>query len=295
MERKRIGWIGTGVMGASMCSHLIRAGHELRIHTRTKSKASALLESGAAWCDSPGKAASGSVVVFTMVGYPADVEEVYFSNSGILEGATPGTVLIDMTTSKPSLAERIYQSARGKGCRSLDAPVSGGDVGARQATLAIMTGGDREVHEEAVPLLNVLGKAITLMGGPGSGQHAKMCNQIAIASGMIGVVESLLYAERAGLDPASVIDILGTGAAGSWSLNNLGRRIVNGDFNPGFYIKHFIKDLGIALDEARRMRLSLPGLALAHQFYVAASAMGLDELGTQALYTVIRRMNDMSS
>ena len=294
MDRNRIGWIGTGVMGASMCAHLMGAGHEVHVYTRTKSRASGLIDQGAVWCDSPGKAAQDVDFAFTMVGYPADVEEVYFSGSGILGSAKPGTVLVDMTTSEPSLARRINEAAREKGCHSLDAPVSGGDVGARQATLAIMAGGDRETFERALPLLNILGKTISLMGGPGSGQHTKMCNQIAIASGMIGVVESLLYAVKAGLDPASVIDVIGTGAAGSWSLNNLGRRIVNGNFDPGFFIKHFIKDLGIALDEARRMRLALPGLALAHQLYVEASATGLDDLGTQGLYKVLERMNGMS-
>ena len=290
----RIGWIGTGVMGSSMCSHLIRAGHEVHVYTRTRSKATHLLDIGGTWRDSPGNASQDADFVITMVGYPADVEEVYFSRSGILESAGAGAVLIDMTTSDPSLARKIFEVAREKGCHSLDAPVSGGDVGARQATLAIMVGGDREVFEKALPVLNVLGKTISLMGGPGSGQHTKMCNQIAIASGMIGVVESLLYAGKAGLDPASVIDIIGTGAAGSWSLNNLGRRIMNHDFDPGFFIKHFIKDLGIALNEARRMRLALPGLALAHQLYMAASALGLDELGTQGLYKVLKQMNGMS-
>ncbi|HRW79533.1 MAG TPA: NAD(P)-dependent oxidoreductase, partial [Desulfomonilia bacterium] len=202
-----------------------------------------------------------------------------------------GAVLVDMTTSEPSLAGRISEAAQERGLYSLDAPVSGGDVGARQATLAIMVGGDPGVFEKTLPLLETLGKTISLMGGPGAGQHTKMANQIAIASGMIGVVESLLYGMKAGLDPTAVIDIIGTGAAGSWSLNNLGRRIVSNDFDPGFFVKHFIKDLGIALEEARRMRLALPGLALAHQLYIAASALGLDELGTQGLYKVFEQMN----
>lgn len=291
---KRIGWIGTGVMGSSMCGHLIAAGYETHIFTRTRSKASGLLEKGAIWRDSPGDVARDVDFVFTMVGYPEDVHDVYFLRDGILESARPGTVLVDMTTSEPSLARKMYDAARDKGCRSLDAPVSGGDVGARQATLAIMVGGDPDAYEKALPLLCTLGKTVSLMGGPGAGQHTKMCNQIAIASGMIGVVESLLYGIRAGLDPALVIDVIGTGAAGSWSLNNLGRRIVNHDFDPGFFVKHFIKDLGIALNEAGRMRLALPGLALAHQFYMAASAIGLDELGTQGLYKVLERMNGIA-
>ena len=291
MERARIGWIGTGVMGAPMCAHLMGAGYEVHVYTRTKSKASRLVDQGAGWCESPGEAAHGAEFVFTMVGYPADVEEVYFSGSGILENAERGAVLVDMTTSEPSLAGRISEAAQERGLYSLDAPVSGGDVGARQATLAIMVGGDPGVFEKTLPLLETLGKTISLMGGPGAGQHTKMANQIAIASGMIGVVESLLYGMKAGLDPTAVIDIIGTGAAGSWSLNNLGRRIVSNDFDPGFFVKHFIKDLGIALEEARRMRLALPGLALAHQLYIAASALGLDELGTQGLYKVFEQMN----
>lgn len=293
MRKERIGWIGTGVMGSSMCSHLIRAGHEVSIHTRTKGKALSLLDMGARWCTSPREVASETDFIFSIVGYPEDVEEVYFSGNGLLDNARPGSVLIDMTTSRPSLACRIHRAAREKGCHSLDAPVSGGDVGAAQATLAIMVGGDDGVYEKTLPLLNILGKSVSLMGGPGSGQHAKMSNQIAIASGMVGVVESMLYARKAGLDLSSVIDIIGAGAAGSWSLNNLGRRIMKNDFNPGFFIKHFIKDLGIALDEARRMCLALPGLALAHQFYTAASALDLEDLGTQGLYKVLERLNGM--
>jgi 3-hydroxyisobutyrate dehydrogenase len=226
-----------------------------------------------------------------MVGYPEDVEEVYLSGQGIIPRAEVGVILVDMTTSRPSLARRIHEAAHGRGCHALDAPVSGGDVGAREATLAIMAGGEREVFEKVRPLLGAMGRNIALMGGPGAGQHTKMSNQILIASTMMGVVESLLYARKAGLDQTALIDLISTGAAGSWSLNNLGRRIVRGDFNPGFFIKHFIKDMGIALDEARRMRLALPGLALASQFYVAASAMGLEDLGTQGLYKVLETMN----
>lgn len=288
---QHIGWIGTGVMGRSMCAHIIQAGHTVHLHTRTKDKAAVLLESGALWCDSPGVVAASSSVVFTMVGYPEDVQEVYFSENGLIRHAQPGTILVDMTTSKPSLAGRISYEAGKHGCHALDAPVSGGDVGAREATLAIMVGGDKGPFEEVLPLLRCMGRNIRLMGGPGSGQHTKMSNQILIASTMVGVVESLLYAFKAGLDQEALIDLISTGAAGSWSLNNLGRRIVRGDFNPGFFIKHFIKDMGIALDEAGRMKLSLPGLALANQFYVAASALGYDEMGTQGLYKVFENMN----
>jgi len=293
MQQTTIGWIGTGVMGRSMCSHIIQAGFPVRIHTRTRDKASSLLVMGATWCTSPREVAGMSDITFTMVGYPDEVDEVYFSEPGIMNSAGPGSILVDMSTSRPSLAERIYHEAKGRGCNALDAPVSGGDIGAREATLAIMAGGDKECFDAVVPILKLLGRTISLMGGPGAGQHTKMSNQISIASTMIGVVEALLYACKAGLDQERVIDILSTGAAGSWSLNNLGRRIVRGDFNPGFFIKHFIKDMGIALDEARRMRLCLPGLALANQFYNAASAQGFDDLGTQGIYKVFERMNAM--
>ncbi|HOS97468.1 MAG TPA: NAD(P)-dependent oxidoreductase, partial [Deltaproteobacteria bacterium] len=263
MQSTGIGWIGTGVMGAAMCSHLLKAGHHVSVFTRTREKASGLLEAGATWCDSPGEASRAADVVFTMVGFPDDVEEVYFSGQGILNYARRGAILIDMTTSRPSLARKIYLAAREKGCRSLDAPVSGGDIGARLATLAIMAGGDPDSFEEAMPLLKLLGRTVSLMGGPGSGQHTKMANQIAIASTMVGVVEALLYARKAGLDPEGVIDVIGTGAAASWSMNTLGRRMLKHDMEPGFFIKHFVKDLAIALDEARSMGLALPGLALA--------------------------------
>ena len=292
MPRQHIGWIGTGVMGRSMCSHIIEAGYPVRVYTRTKEKASALLETGAIWCNSPEEIAGSSDIIFTMVGYPEDVEEVYLSRTGILVHAEPGAILVDMSTSRPSLARKIFQEAANRGCHALDAPVSGGDIGAREATLAIMAGGERETFEKVLPLLRILGRNISLMGGPGAGQHTKMSNQILIASTMIGVVESLLYAYKAGLNQEAVIDIISTGAAGSWSLNNLGRRIIKGDFNPGFFIKHFIKDMGIALDEARRMKLALPGLALALQFYTAAAAQGWEDLGTQGLYKVFERMND---
>jgi 3-hydroxyisobutyrate dehydrogenase len=274
-----------------MCSHIIKAGFPVRIHTRTREKASSLLDMGASWCSSPRDVAEKSEIIFTMVGYPEDVDEVYFSELGIMSNASPGTILVDMSTSRPSLAQKISHEAVKRACRALDAPVSGGDVGAREATLAIMAGGERESFEHVLPLLRTLGRTISLMGGPGAGQHTKMSNQILIASTMIGVVESLLYACKAGLHQEAVIDIISEGAAGSWSLNNLGRRIIRGDYHPGFFIRHFIKDMGIALDETRRMRLSLPGLALASQFYTSASALGYDDLGTQAIYKVFERMN----
>ena len=288
-----VGWVGTGVMGRSMCGHLLAAGCVVRVHTRTREKAADLLAKGAGWAATPREAAAGSDVIFTMVGFPSDVEQITLGPDGVLAGAKPGSVVVDMTTSQPSLAVRIHAEAAKKSVAALDAPVSGGDVGAREAKLAIMVGGDRAVFERVLPLFQKMGETIALMGGPGSGQHTKMVNQIAIAGNMIGVVECLLYAHKAGLDQSAVIDVIGKGAAGSWSINNLGRRIVKGDFNPGFFIKHFVKDMGIALDEARRMRLSLPGLALVHQFYVSAQAVGLENLGTQGLYQVLARMNGM--
>lgn len=295
MTNERIGWIGVGVMGRSMCGHLLKAGHQVSVFTRTREKASQLISDGASWCHSPKDVARKSNVVFTMVGFPSDVEEVYLGADGILTGVAPGSVLCDMTTSEPSLAQRIHEEAKRRSVAALDAPVSGGDVGAREARLAIMVGGDRETFERVLPLLKRMGETIVLMGGPGSGQHTKMANQIVIAGNMIGMVEALLYARKAGLGVEEMIDIVGKGAAASWSLNNLGRRIAKGDFNPGFFIKHFVKDMGIALQEARRMNLALPGLALVNQFYITAQATGLENLGTQGLYKVLATMNGIQT
>ena len=291
MAIKNIGWVGTGVMGVSMAGHILDGGYKVFVHNRTQSKAEPLLAKGAVWREDPKSVAEACDIAFTIVGYPEDVEEAVLGKAGLLAGAGPGKILVDMTTSKPSLAERINAEAGAKGVFSLDAPVSGGDVGARTAKLAVMAGGDKQAFETVLPLFKLMGETIALMGGPGKGQHTKMCNQILIASTMIGAVESLLYAARAGLGPDAVIDVIGKGAAGSWSINNLGRRITAGNFDPGFFIKHFIKDMGIALDEARRMRLALPGLALANQLYISAAAMGFENLGTQALYKVLQRMN----
>lgn len=291
MNTKRIGWIGTGVMGLSMCGHLLAAGHHVTVNNRTRDKARPLLEKGALWADTPTAVAQQSDIIFTMVGFPDDVREVILGDAGVLAGAPSDAVVVDMTTSSPDLAQTISSECTKKGIGALDAPVSGGDVGAREATLAIMVGGEASVFESVRPLFEQLGQTIALMGGAGAGQHTKMTNQILIAGTMIGVVESLLYAKRAGMDAHQVIDIIGKGAASSWSINNLGRRIADHDFDPGFYIKHFVKDMGIALDEARRMRLSLPGLALVHQFYVAAMAMGWENLGTQGLFRVLTTMN----
>lgn len=291
MKGVTIGWIGTGVMGTSMCMNLMNAGRRAFVHNRTKARAESLIEKGAVWCESPAEVAQHCGMIFTIVGYPLDVEQVILGEKGVIEGAKPGSIIIDMTTSEPSLAKRIYECAEQNGLHAIDAPVSGGDIGARQGTLAIMAGGDREVFDRVLPYFKIMGDNIALMGGPGAGQHTKMSNQILIASTMIGVVESLLYAIRAGLDLDEVIDVIGKGAASSWSINNLGRRIVRKDFDPGFFIKHFVKDMGIALDEAKRMNLAMPGLALAHQFYVSAKALGYENLGTQGLYKVFEKMN----
>ncbi len=291
MEKKKIGWIGTGVMGNSMCSHVLKAGHSVAVYNRTKAKATNLIDMGAQWCSNPKEVAEKSDIIFTIVGFPQDVRQVYFGAEGIFKGIKKGAITIDMTTSEPTLAQEIYEEGKKMGVHCLDAPVSGGDVGAREGTLAIMVGGDKEIYEEILPLFQLMGKNIAYMGKAGAGQHTKMSNQILIAGTMIGVVESLLYAYKAGNDLTEVINVIGKGAAGCWSINNLGPRIVKGNFDPGFFIKHFVKDMGIALQEAKQMNLSLPGLALAYQFYVAAMAMGLENLGTQGLYKVFAKMN----
>lgn len=287
----RIGWIGTGVMGASMASHLQKAGHALAVYNRTPEKAKALIAGGATWCASPRAVAEVSEMVFSIVGFPQDVEQTYLGPDGVLSAGTLPGVVVDMTTSQPALARRLAAAAAARGVRSLDAPVSGGDVGARNAALAIMVGGERSAFDDVLPLLKCMGQNISYMGLAGAGQHTKMCNQILIAGNMIGVCEALLYASRAGLDRQAVIDIVGKGAAGSWSINNLGPRIVAGNYAPGFFVEHFIKDMGIALDEARAMGLALPGLALVHQLYLAVKAQGCGRDGTQALMKALRTLN----
>ena len=289
----KIGWIGTGVMGKSMCMHILKAGYKVYVYNRTKAKADELVAAGAEWCDSPEAVAEKSSYIFSIVGYPKDVREVMFGENGIFNSISKGSIIIDMTTSEPSLAEEIYKKAKAMGVSSLDAPVSGGDVGAREARLAIMVGGDREAYNNVLSLFKLMGQNISYMGKADAGQHTKMSNQILISTSMIGVVESLLYAEKAGLNQQEMMDIVGKGAAASWSFNNYGPRIIKGDYKPGFFIKHFIKDMGIALDEAKKMKLSLPGLALANQFYIAASAMGLENMGTQALYKVLEKVNKL--
>lgn len=283
-ENTTVALIGTGVMGKGMAKNLMKNGYRLLVYSRTRAKAEELIEAGAEWRNSPGEAAKDADAVITMVGYPHDVEEVYLGEGGIIASAKKGAYLIDMTTSSPKLAQRIYNEAKKAGLYALDAPVSGGDIGAREGRLSIMVGGDKEVFEAALPLFEAMGTNIVLQGGPGAGQHTKMCNQIAIASNMIGVCEALIYAKKSGLDPKNVLKSIETGAAGSWSLSNLAPRIINGDFEPGFYVKHFVKDMGIALESAREMGLDLPGLKLASELYQKMVDNGFGDKGTQVLY-----------
>jgi 3-hydroxyisobutyrate dehydrogenase len=289
--KTRVGWIGTGVMGSSMCGHIMNAGYGVTIYNRTVEKAKPLLDRGADLANSPRAVAAASDIVFTIVGYPRDVRGVTLGTDGTLAGARAGTVLVDMTTSEPALAIEIAQAARAKGVHAVDAPVSGGDVGAREARLSIMIGGEREVVEALRPLFETMGKTIVHQGPAGAGQHTKMVNQTLIATGMIGVCEALLYAYRAGLDLNVVLQSIASGAASSWSLNNLAPRIIAGNFEPGFFVEHFLKDMGIALAEARRMKLSLPGLALAEQLYRAVEAQGYARKGTHALMLALAHLS----
>jgi 3-hydroxyisobutyrate dehydrogenase len=287
----RIGWIGTGVMGTSMCGHLIDAGHSATVYSRTRERAQPLLDKGAAWADTPAAVAASSHVTFTMVGYPTDVREVILGEQGVLAGSRKGAVIVDMTTSEPSLAVEIAEVASDQEIESLDAPVSGGDIGARNATLSIMVGGDTETVAAVRPLLEAMGKTIIHQGPAGAGQHTKMVNQTLIASGMVGVCEALLYAYRAGLDLETVLEAVSGGAAGSWSLSNYAPRMLAGDFAPGFMVDHFIKDMEITLGEARRMNLAMPGLALAHELYLALRAQGGGRDGTQSLIRALARIS----
>ena len=288
--RTRIGWIGVGVMGSSMCGHLVRAGFATTMFSRTPSKAEPLLAAGARWADTPKAVAEAADVVFTMVGYPEDVRQVVLGPDGALAGCKPGNILVDMTTSEPSLAVEIAAAATKIGVHTVDAPVSGGDVGAREARLSIMIGGGANVVEALRPCWQTMGKTFIRQGGHGTGQHAKMVNQILIATNMIGVCEGLLYAYKAGLDLETVLQSVASGAAGSWSLSNLGPRIIANDFAPGFFVEHFVKDLGIALAEARRMGLCLPGLALANQLYLSLVAHDHGRAGTQAIQLALAEM-----
>ena len=291
--KTRVGWIGTGVMGRWMCQHLMSKGYAATVFTRTKSKAQPLLDAGATYADSPKAVAEHSDMVFAIVGFPPDVREVFLGPTGALAGSRPGSVLVDMTTSEPSLAVEIFQAARAKGVAALDAPVSGGDVGAKNAILSIMIGGEAAVVEAIRPLFECMGKTIIHQGPAGAGQHTKMVNQILIATTMIGVCEALLYAYKAGLDSETVLKSVSVGAAGSKSLEVLGPRILARNFEPGFYVEHFIKDMGIALKEAERMNLCLPGLALAKQLYEAVRAQGYGRKGTHALMLALEQISNV--
>ena len=286
-----LGWIGTGVMGQSMAGHLMEAGFKLNVYSRTQSKSQSLIDRGATWCDSPKAVAENSDIVFAIVGFPSDVREVFLGEQGALAGASAGNVLVDMTTSEPSLAVEIYEAAKAKGVGCVDAPVSGGDVGAKNAALSIMIGGEAETVTTLNPCWEAMGKTIVHQGAAGAGQHTKMVNQTIIASGMIGVCEGLLYGYKAGLDLETVMKSIASGAAGSWSLTNLAPRVIDNNFDPGFFVEHFIKDMGIALAEAQRMNLSLPGLALAHQLYISLKALGHGRDGTQALLLALAEMS----
>ncbi|MCX8059496.1 MAG: NAD(P)-dependent oxidoreductase [Spirochaetes bacterium] len=317
MDKWNIGWIGLGVMGKSMVSHFISNGFKVFINTRTKEKAYELINKGAIYCDGVDELVLKSNIIFTMVGFPEDVEDVYFSNNKIidtiqnlnkgeldlkdinlekefLEKSGKKKIFIDMTTTKPSIAKKIYNELNSLNCGFLDAPVSGGDVGAKNATLSIMVGGDKNIFEFVKPYFEIIGKNIVYQGESGSGQNTKMCNQIVIAGTMIGVCEALIYAYKAGLDIEKVLFSITKGAAGCWTLDNLAPRIIRGDFNPGFFVEHFVKDMGIALEEASRMNISLPGLALVHQLYISLKAQGDGKLGTQALYKALKRLNNIS-
>jgi 3-hydroxyisobutyrate dehydrogenase len=279
-----IAFIGTGVMGRSMAGHLQKAGHQLHVYNRTKDKAAALIEAGAKWHDSAGSAAAEADVVFTIVGFPTDVEATYLGKGGVVERAKPGALLIDMTTSSPALAVKIAAAAKARGLSALDAPVSGGDLGAKEARLVIMVGGDAAAFARAKPLFELLGKNIALHGGPGAGQFCKMANQIAVAVGMVSWCEALAFAKKAGLDPAAVHGSISGGAAGGWAMTNLAPRALADNYAPGFYVKHILKDLRIALESAAEMKLELPGLVCAKKLYDQVAARGWEDCGTQALY-----------
>lgn len=283
-QTHQVGFIGLGIMGRSMAGHLMKAGYAVHVYSRTRAKCADLEGEGAVWHDTPAAVAGAANVIITMVGYPKDVEEVYFGADGIFSAVQPGSLLIDMTTSQPALAQRIADAAAEKGCQALDAPVSGGDVGAREATLAIMVGGSQEAFDAALPLFQVMGKTIALLGPAGAGQHTKMVNQIVIAGTIMGVAEALNYGQRAGLDLHKVLDVIGKGAAGGFQLNVLGKRMADGDFAPGFFVHHFIKDMGIALEEAERMGGDYRGLKTALAQFQGFAEEGGAEAGTQGIF-----------
>ena len=284
----KIGWIGTGIMGASMCSHIVKNGYKTFVHNRTQGKAAQLIQIGAIWCSTPLEVVNNSDIIFTIVGFPSDVREVYFGDRGIFGSLWQNKIVVDMTTTEPSLSVEIYATAENHGWYSVDAPVSGGDIGAKSAQLSIMTGGDKDVIDSIKPLLSMMGSKIFYHGPPGSGQHAKMCNQITVASTMIGICESLLYCYNIGLDQRTIIKALCSGAAHTWLMENLAPMIVNANFSPGFFVEHFIKDLGIAVVESEKMKLELPGLKMAKRLYERARELGHGRSGTQALYLALR-------
>ena len=286
----RVGWIGSGVMGAPLCRHVQQARYRTTLHTRTRAKAASILAQGATWADSARAVAEETDVVFTMVGFPQDVRAVYFGDQGLLAGARPGTIFVDMTTTKPSLSREIAAAADTRGAWAIDAPVSGGDVGARNASLSIMVGGDQAAVQAVMPILELFGKKIVHQGGPGLGQQAKLCNQITIAGTMIGVCEALLYSSKAGLEPDRLLESIRGGAAGCWTLDHLAPRILQRDFAPGFFVEHFLKDMAIALEECDRMGLSLPGLDLVHRLYQSVAHLGHGRSGTQALILALESL-----
>ncbi len=295
MKHKTIGWIGTGLMGNPMVKHLLNAGFKVNVHNRTKEKAANLIEMGCTWYDTPAGIAAHSAIVVTIIGFPKDVEDCYFGGQGIFAGIQPGTVLIDMTTTKPSLAIKISEQADKAGASFVDAPVSGGQVGAINGTLSIMIGGKKEVVDSIIPLFEAFGKNMVYQGAAGSGQHTKMCNQIVIAGTMIGVCEGLIYGYKAGLNLDDLLASITKGAAGCWTLDVLAPKVVKADYAPGFSIDNFVKDLTIALEEAEAMRLSLPGLALVKQLYLSLQAMGKGGNGTQALYLLLQKLANIDT
>jgi len=278
-------------MGSSMCGHVLQAGYRVTLHSRTKAKAKPLLDLGATWAENPRAVADESDMLFTMVGFPQDVRTVYFGETGVLAGAQPGTVLVDMTTTDPALSREIAERTTAKGLSAIDAPVSGGDVGARNATLSIMVGGDSEAVQAVMPLFELLGKTIVHQGGPSTGQQAKLCNQIVISGTMVGVCESLLYGYKARLDLNRMLDSIRGGAAACWTLDHLAPRIVQRNFDPGFFVEHFVKDMGIALEESKRMGLVLPGLTLVHQLYQTVQTLGHGRSGTHALMLALEKLS----
>lgn len=285
-----IGWIGTGVMGESMCGHLINAGYKVHVYNRTQSKAQNLVDKGAVWQNSPADVAKRSDVVFSIVGYPDDVRDVYFSDNGVFQALNKGSFIVDMTTTEPSLAVEIYNKAKEMGSTAIDAPVSGGDIGAKQGMLSIMVGGDKFAVDMIMPMFETMGRYIVYQGPAGSGQHTKMCNQIAVAGVMVSTCETLLYAHKAGLDIETVLSSITKGAATSWTLENLAPRIVRRDFKPGFYVEHFITDMKIALDESKKMGIKLHGLELAYKLYDYLERLGHGRSGTQALILALEKL-----